>query len=862
MNNEILSQLNESQRVAVEYCDGASLVIAGAGSGKTRVLTYKIAWLLQQGDGSQESGDRRQESGDGSRIRPWNILALTFTNKAAREMKERIGRLVGEEEARYLQMGTFHSVFARILRAEAEKIGFNSNFTIYDQSDARSLVKTIIKEMQLDDKVYKPSSVADRISMAKNHLLLPQAYAQSSWAKDDAQQKRPQVYNIYNRYAERCRQANAMDFDDLLVQTWVLFQNHEDVRRKYVEKFHFVLVDEYQDTNYAQQAIVYQLTKERQKVCVVGDDAQSIYSFRGANIDNILNFQSQYTNARLFKLEQNYRSTQLIVQAANSLIRRNERQIPKNVFSKNEHGERLQLKPAYSDKEEAMIVCQDIKRLRREEHGNWSDFAILYRTNSQSRSFEEQMRKDNIPYRIYGGLSFYQRKEIKDVIAYFRLIANPNDEEAFKRIINYPSRGIGDTTVSKIIQTAQTYGVSLWQVIKEPVLFPMDVSKGTMTKIQAFRELIEGWICRINTEDAYTLGHDIIMTSGISKEIYSGRNPEDISRQENLEEFLSGMQDFVESRKEEDMGDEIYLPDFLQEVALLTDLDSDEGDSNDKVVLMTIHSAKGLEFPTVFVVGLEENIFPSPMCTNSMRELEEERRLLYVAITRAEKHCILTCAQNRFRYGRMEYDTPSRFIRDIDQELLDVHSESGGGFDFGSTSRKAYNRYDGGAYGTGNTGGYGRNTRGFESESPEWMQNPRPVATQFKADPKPRVVAPRQQEKPVDPFGEGFKRLYQQQTGRQLKPMRAAVQSSQPSRAAVQSSQQTNAAVQTTPTPPNLGGEGLREGCKIEHQRFGIGTVIKIEGTGENTKATVEFRNTGTKQLLLKFAKFKIIASD
>ena len=846
MNNEILSQLNESQRVAVEYCDGASLVIAGAGSGKTRVLTYKIAWLLEKG---KEPGSEP--------IRPWNILALTFTNKAAREMKERIGRLVGEEEARYLQMGTFHSVFARILRAEAEKIGFNSNFTIYDQSDARSLVKTIIKEMQLDDKVYKPASVADRISMAKNHLLLPQAYAQSSWAKDDAQQKRPQVYNIYNRYAERCRQANAMDFDDLLVQTWVLFQNHEDVRRKYVEKFHFVLVDEYQDTNYAQQAIVYQLTKERQKVCVVGDDAQSIYSFRGANIDNILNFQSQYTNARLFKLEQNYRSTQLIVQAANSLIRRNERQIPKNVFSKNEHGERLQLKPAYSDKEEAMIVCQDIKRLRREDHGNWSDFAILYRTNSQSRSFEEQMRKDNIPYRIYGGLSFYQRKEIKDVIAYFRLIANPNDEEAFKRIINYPSRGIGDMTVSKIIQTAQTYGVSLWQVIKEPMLFPMDVSKGTMTKIQAFRELIEGWIGRINTEDAYMLGHDIIMTSGISKEIYSGRNPEDISRQENLEEFLSGMQDFVESRKEEDMGDEIYLPDFLQEVALLTDLDSDEGDSNDKVVLMTIHSAKGLEFPTVFVVGLEENIFPSPMCTNSMRELEEERRLLYVAITRAEKHCILTCAQNRFRYGRMEYDTPSRFIRDIDQELLDVHSESGGGFDFGSTSRKAYNRYDGGAYGTGTTGGYGRNTRGFESESPEWMQNPRPVATQFKADPKPRQVAPRQPEKPVDPFGEGFKRLYQQQTGKPLQTSRPSTPASGNFRPV---NRAASSAAQTTPGPSYSGGEGLREGCKIEHQRFGIGTVIKIEGTGENAKATVEFRNTGTKQLLLKFAKFKIIA--
>ena len=778
MNNEILQQLNDSQRDAVLYCDGASLVIAGAGSGKTRVLTYKIAWLLEQG------------------MKPWQILALTFTNKAAREMKERIGRLVGDEHARYLQMGTFHSVFARILRAEADKIGYSSNFTIYDQTDARSLVKAIIKELGLDDKVYKPSSVADRISMAKNHLLLPQQYAQSAWASDDAQQKRPQVSNIYIRYVERCRQANAMDFDDLLVQTWLLFQNHEDIRQKYVEKFQFVLVDEYQDTNYAQQAIVYQLTKERQKVCVVGDDAQSIYSFRGANIDNILNFQSQYQNARLFKLEQNYRSTQLIVQAANSLIRRNERQIPKNVFSKNEHGERLQLKPAYSDKEEAIIVTQDIKRIRRQDHCAWSDFAILYRTNSQSRSFEEQMRKDNIPYRIYGGLSFYQRKEIKDVIAYFRLVANPDDEEAFKRIVNYPARGIGDTTVGKIVQTAQTYGVSLWQVIKEPVLFPMEVSKGTMTKLQNFRELIEGWITRLDTEDAYTLGHDIIMNSGISRDIYSGRNPEDISRQENLEEFLSGMQDFVESRREEDMADQIFLPDFLQEVALLTDLDSDDGDSNDKVTLMTIHSAKGLEFPTVFVVGLEENIFPSPMCTNSMRELEEERRLLYVAITRAEKHCILTCAQNRWRYGRMEYDTPSRFIRDIDPELLQVQSD-------------------------------GVPEKPIERSRSEWMQNPRPVATQFRADPKPRAVAPRQPEKPVDPFGPNFKRVYNAVAPRPLA---------------------------TDPSPSDL-----HEGAKIEHQRFGIGTVTRIEGSGENTKATVEFKNAGTKQLLLKFAKFKII---
>ena len=793
MDNDILQQLNESQREAVLYCDGPSLVIAGAGSGKTRVLTYKIAWLLQQG------------------MKPWQILALTFTNKAAREMKGRIGRLVGEEQARYLQMGTFHSVFARILRAEAEHIGFNANFTIYDQSDARSLVKTIIKEMQLDDKVYKPASVADRISMAKNHLMLPQQYQQSAWASDDAQQKRPQVSNIYIRYAERCRQANAMDFDDLLVQTFVLFRNHEDIRQKYVEKFQFVLVDEYQDTNFAQQAIVYQLTKERQQVCVVGDDAQSIYSFRGANIDNILNFQSQYTGSKLFKLEQNYRSTQLIVQAANSLIRRNERQIPKNIYSKNEHGERLQLKPAYSDKEEAMIVTQDIMRIRRKEHSNWSDFAILYRTNAQSRSFEEQMRKDGIPYRIYGGLSFYQRKEIKDVIAYFRLVANPNDEEAFKRIVNYPARGIGDTTIGKIIQTAQAYGVSLWQVIKEPVLFPMDVSKGTMTKLQNFRELIEGWMGRMTTEDAYTLGHDIIMNSGISKDIYSGRNPEDISRQENLEEFLSGMQDFVESRREEDQGDQVYLSDFLQEVALLTDLDSDDGDSNDKVTLMTIHSAKGLEFPTVFVVGLEENIFPSPMCTNSMRELEEERRLLYVAITRAEKHCILTCAQNRWRYGRMEYDTPSRFIRDIDSNLLDVQGEVGGGKPF---------------FGGG-------------SRSQEWMQNPRPVATQFKADPKPRAVAPREPEKPVDPFSDGFKRQLNMASGGRFKPVQRAV----PPR----------------PMATDASPGDLREGVKIEHQRFGVGTVVKIEGTGENTKATVQFLHAGTKQLLLKFAKFKIL---
>ena len=768
MNENLLSGLNEGQRRAVEYCDGPQLVIAGAGSGKTRVLTYKIAYLL----------DREDEA-----LNPWNILALTFTNKAAREMKERIGRLVGQDRVFYLQMGTFHSVFARILRAEAEHLGFASNFTIYDQADSRSLVKSIINRMQLDDKVYKPAAVADRISMAKNHLLLPQQYAVSSWAADDAQHKRPLVGQIYNMYMERCRQANAMDFDDLLVHTYLLLRNHDDVRQKYVDRFRYILVDEYQDTNYAQQEIVLLLAHDHGRLCVVGDDAQSIYSFRGANIDNILNFQKMFVGARLFKLEQNYRSTQLIVQAANSLIRKNEKQIHKDVFSKNEEGERLILKPAYSDKEEAMIVCNDIKRIRKNEHCEFSDFAILYRTNAQSRSFEEQMRKDGIPYRIYGGLSFYQRKEIKDVIAYFRVVANPDDEEALRRIINYPTRGIGDTTFAKIVDTASTHGVSLWKVIQQPIVFGLQLSKGAQAKIDGFKTLVEGWAQRLASEDAYELGHSIIMESGISKEIYGSTNPEDLSRQENLEEFLGGMQDFVENRKEEDRENEIGLSDFLQEVALLTDLDSDGDADQPKVTLMTIHSAKGLEFPTVFVVGLEENIFPSPMCVNSVRELEEERRLLYVAITRAEKHCILTCAQNRFRYGRMESDTPSRFIKDFDPSLLRVE----GGRSFHAEIPSYRSPYGG-------------------TRQPQ--QNPRPVATQFVADPKPRLVPVRHE----------------------------------------------------TPLPQSaIGNIGLKEGNVIEHQRFGVGTVVKVEGSGENAKATVTFKNAGTKQLLLKFARYTII---
>ncbi len=781
MNENFLEELNDVQRQAVEYCGGAQLVIAGAGSGKTRVLTYKIAYLLSKG------------------LEPWNILALTFTNKAAREMKERIGRLVGEERARYLNMGTFHSVFAHILRREAAYIGYAPNFTIYDQSDSRSLVKTIIKEMQLDEKQYKAASVADRISMAKNHLLLPQAYAaDSSCVISDTEHKMPMIKDIYLRYWQRCHQANAMDFDDLLVNTYVLFANNEDVRCRYVDRFRYVLVDEYQDTNRVQQAIVLQLTRDHQRICVVGDDAQSIYSFRGANIDNILNFRDSYDNAQLFKLEQNYRSTQFIVQAANSLIKHNQRQIPKNVFSEKEHGERLILKPTYSDKEEAVVVCTDIKRIKRQDKCEYSDFAILYRTNAQSRSFEECMRKMNIPYRIYGGLSFYQRKEIKDVIAYLRMVANPDDEEALRRIINYPARGIGNTTIGKIADTANERGVNMWTVMMAPAEYGLDVTKGTLNKIEVFVTLIEAWRKRSDADDAYLLGRDIIRESGVSADIYKGREPEDLSRQENLEELLTGMQDFVEGRREEDMGAHVSISDYLQEVSLLTDLDSDGDDDEPKVTLMTIHSAKGLEFPTVFVVGMEENIFPSPMCTISPRALEEERRLLYVAITRAERHCILTCAQNRFRYGKMESDQPSRFLNDISTDFISV--------EYGTPHFKAADAQAAGRIGEV------RLSR---------------LTPMSKASASPRFSRPSQ-------FSQSS-------------------QNSQPS----QFSQNSQNSQSSQSSQPSL--SSLSPGNLIEHSRFGRGTVVAIEGTGENTKATIEFVNVGRKQLLLKFAKYNII---
>lgn len=834
---DLLKDLNEAQRAAVEYIDGPSLVIAGAGSGKTRVLTYKIAYLLSQG------------------MKPWSIMALTFTNKAAREMKERIGKLVGNDLAQHLYMGTFHSIFSRILRAEAEHIGFNNNFTIYDESDSRSLIKAIVKEMGLDDKKYKPAAVHAKISMAKNNLMSAAAYeSDAAIFEQNKRAQMPEVGKIFVAYVQRCKQANAMDFDDLLTLTYQLFREHEDIRHKYAARFDYVLVDEYQDTNHVQMSIVMQLCQEKLRVCAVGDDSQSIYSFRGANIDNILNFQRQFQGTRLFKLEQNYRSTQTIVEAANSLIKHNRNQIPKDVFSENAKGEKIQYKPAYSDKEEAAIVAKDVKRIRREDGCQYSDFAILYRTNAQSRSFEEEFRKQGIPYRIYGGLSFYQRKEIKDIIAYFRLVANPDDEEAIKRIINYPARGIGATTVLKIADCAHQNQVSFWEVIGAPEQYGLAVNKGTMNKLETFRLLISSFIERAQTTDVYELGDAIIKESGISQDIMSGKDADDLARQENLEEFLSGMSAFVEERREEGRFDELFLQDYLQDVALLTDADSDGDKDEPRVSLMTVHAAKGLEFPTVFVVGLEENIFPSPLSAASLRELEEERRLLYVAITRAEKHCILTNAKNRWRYGKMEFDNPSRFIDEIDGKLIDSQDEAGGSL-FGSMSdQPEWARAQ-------------RPRRPWEdAEQPRYSsryQNSKPVASQFVADPKPSLfddepetsrTSGRSSVSGRSSLSEGnFKSVRALNAAKRYMEMH----SSHPASRGTGSS----AASVSSSTASSAGSSscGLQEGMKIEHQRFGRGTVLKIEGTGENTKATVEFVHSGTKQLLLKYAKFTVV---
>lgn len=843
---DLLNDLNEAQRAAVEYIDGPSLVIAGAGSGKTRVLTYKIAYLLSQGKDL------------------YSLLVLTFTNKAAREMVERIRKMFGETfYIRQKYMGTFHSVFARILRVESDKIGFTSDFTIYDEADSRSLLKSIVKEMGLSEKTYKPAVVHARISMAKNQLIGVDSYeSDSDILSQNKRAGMPEIAKIYREYVQRCKLANAMDFDDLLVYTYRLFVERNDVLKKYGKIFKYIMVDEYQDTNYVQKKILTLLynVMEEKAICAVGDDSQSIYSFRGANIDNILSFTRDFpaengNYARLFKLEQNYRSTQTIVEAANSLIKHNRNQIPKDVFSENAKGEKIQYKPAYSDKEEAAIVAKDVKRIRREDGCQYSDFAILYRTNAQSRSFEEEFRKQGIPYRIYGGLSFYQRKEIKDIIAYFRLVANPDDEEAIKRIINYPARGIGATTVLRIADCAHQNQVSFWEVIGAPERYGLAVTKGTMNKLETFRLLISSFIERAQTTDVYELGDAIIKESGISQDIMSGKDADDLARQENLEEFLSGMSAFVEERREEGRFDELFLQDYLQDVALLTDADSDGDKDEPRVSLMTVHAAKGLEFPTVFVVGLEENIFPSPLSAASLRELEEERRLLYVAITRAEKHCILTNAKNRWRYGKMEFDNPSRFIDEIDGKLIDSLDEAGGSL-FGSRADSMSDQPE--------WARAQRSRRPWEdAEQPRYSsryQNSKPVASQFVADPKPSLF----DDEPETSHTSGRSSVsgrssLSEGNFKSVRALNAAkrymeTHSSHPASRSTGSSAASSAA-----SSAGSSSCGLQEGMKIEHQRFGRGTVLKIEGTGENTKATVEFVHSGTKQLLLKYAKFTVV---
>ena len=772
---EFLKDLNPSQREAVLYNDGPSLVIAGAGSGKTRVLTYKIAYLLQTG------------------YAPYNILALTFTNKAAREMKERISRIVGEDTASRLWMGTFHSVFLRILRTYADRIGFDSKFTIYDSADSKSLIKAIIKEKALDDKLYKPATVQAIISNAKNALITPGAYAASKeLIEADIRSKKPLIKDIYAEYWNRCARAGAMDFDDLLLYTNILFRDHPDVRDHYRNIFRFILVDEYQDTNFAQHLIVHQLAKDHNHICVVGDDAQSIYSFRGANISNILNLRTDYPGCRTFKLEQNYRSTRMIVAAANSLIEKNKEQIPKHVFSDNDEGSKVAVLNAYSDFEEGYMVANRISEMRAISGFSYSDFAILYRTNAQSRIFEEALRKKNIPYKIYGGLSFYQRKEIKDIVAYFRMTVNPHDEEALKRIINYPSRGIGDTTLRKIGECATKHSVSLWQVVS--------VNNGTLDKLKNFKELIDSFREAAEEKNAFDLAEQIVKQSGIFAAVFSDRTPENLSRQENLQELMNGVQEFC-SLREEEGNESVSLIDFLNEISLATDQDNDKEENSDKVTMMTVHASKGLEFTNVFVVGLEEDLFPSAMCKSSEREIEEERRLLYVAITRAEKNCILSYAGTRYRNGSPTAMPPSRFLKDMDSRYLSLPSALNGDE---RPERREVDRFS-----SGNIFGRVR--------SRQWSDG-----LMNSVNSKVRKSVP-----------------YNSEQYRPLTRMEQAVSKELPS------------------TLKQIGN--IRVGNIIRHDRFGQGEVIDISGDGDNAKIGVEFENVGKKQLLLKFAKFTVV---
>ncbi len=867
-----LSLLNEAQQQAVTCIDSPSLVIAGAGSGKTRVLTYKIAYLLEQG------------------YQPWSILALTFTNKAAREMQSRIAKQVDATLASSLWMGTFHSIFSRILRIESAAIGFTSDFTIYDAADSKSLIKTILRELNLDDKTYKPATVCSRISDAKNRLVFPDTYRMNATATErDSRDRMPAMGEIYMRYMQRCRLSNAMDFDDLLLYTFYLFEKNPDILKKYEEKFEFVLVDEYQDTNYAQHRIVWQLTQHRQRVCVVGDDAQSIYSFRGANIDNILHFQEMYNGARLFKLERNYRSTQNIVNAANSLISHNRGQIRKESYSEKIEGKQIRLFNVQSDFEESIVVSHRIQSLHQRDHYDYSDIAILYRTNSQSRSLEDALRKISIPYHIYGGMSFYQRKEIKDVIAYLRLALNPRDEEALKRVINYPARGIGDTTLMKVLHSATMYSVSPWQVIMSPESAQLDVNKGTLGKLTKFAEMIMGFHACVETDDAYTLAKKIVNEAGVTADINSGHEPEDVTRQENLQELLDGIAAFVQERQEE--GSEFKLADYLQEVSLVSDLDSDDKDSdgqdaNDKVTLMTIHSAKGLEFRIVFVVGLEEELFPSRMAMDEgIRGLEEERRLMYVAMTRAEEQLYLSTAKSRFRYGKTEMSSPSRFLKEIDSQYIssDSSASSSGSSLFGSSfgsrnpSFGSFTRNDSSSRNSSSSSLFGSN--GGNSSSRYAGSN----ASSSRYSGSGNNASPSRYSgsgnNPSSGYSDSGNNSSSGYSGGNSSSSSSASKTGGPvgGASAIPPSLwgKTLRRVGSIPTPPsstpsnhssgpaqsaqNSASGALAVGCIIEHSRFGRGKVISIEGSGLDTKALVEFDNVGRKQLLLRFAKFNVI---
>ena len=775
---KFLDELNDSQREAVEFSDGASLIIAGAGSGKTRVLTYKIAYLLKKG------------------LAPSSILALTFTNKAAREMKNRIAELVGERIARYLWMGTFHSVFSRILRAEADKLGFTKNFTIYDSSDSNSLIKSIIKGLKLDEKIYRPGFVHSRISAAKNNLITPGAYAgNADMVRSDMHARVPRLHEVYKIYTEKCKQADAMDFDDLLLQTNILFRDFPEVLQKYREHFNYILVDEYQDTNYAQYLIIKKLSEQHERICVVGDDAQSIYSFRGANIDNILQFKNNYQSTQVFKLERNYRSTQTIVNAANSLIDKNEHRIPKTVYSEKAEGEKIKVMQLYSDFEEGAVVAEYIKDLKESENYLYQQIAVLYRTNAQSRVLEDQLRKSLIPYRIYGGLSFYQRKEIKDVIAYCRLVCNPSDEEALKRIINTPARGIGDTTVNKVLECAMLHEVTAWEVMGDILKYNLQVNAGTAAKLTKFREMIRVFAEQREVLDAYQLVDTIIKTTGIISDTYTDNSPESMSRRENVQELLNAIHEFCEIKTNN--NESSLLVDFLAEVSLLTDQDTDKNADEDKVTMMTVHAAKGLEFKVVFVVGMEEELFPSTFAMDSARELEEERRLFYVAITRAEERCFITYAKSRFKNGQVNFANPSRFIKDIDPAYLDhpadsqVKSKSSffdddddfqGGFrNFGHRAQRTY-------------------TPKQSYQQPEMPSMPPPSPKKLtKIRPSGHAVS-----------DENF-----------------------------------------TPTIP--------VGKFVKHQLFGIGKVLSVSMTGANEKADIDFGEKGVKSLLLKFAKLEVL---